>query len=184
MFLYYIYILGKTIAMSSTSSPNKSSRRTYSSLSCVGKRPDSSVFNSGESESVKIIKRPTIGVESDLLNHRGSGATLDDASSLVDQTTSLGLSPAKTSLAAGSASQSDLEMGHRLNSLTINRRESMHVRTLFRYDPSRDHGLAARVRLTSINFSTFLTGSNRNVYVLHTGSCFRPWRYLVCGERE
>ncbi|KAM7542620.1 hypothetical protein Aperf_G00000010932 [Anoplocephala perfoliata] len=137
--------------MSSTSSPNKS-RRTYSSLSCMSKRPDSSSFNSGGSEPLKVIKRPTIGVVSDsqsLLNHRGSGATLDDASSLVEQSSSA-VSPvkqgsSKSSLVGSSVSQSDLlGINYKLTSLTITQRESLHVRALFRYDPSTDRGLAAR----------------------------------------
>ncbi|VDM25603.1 unnamed protein product [Hydatigera taeniaeformis] len=138
--------------MSSVSSPNKSSRRTYSTLSCVSKRPDSSVFDSGNVEPLKVIKRPTVGVacgSQPLFNHRGSGATLDDASSLVDQSSSA-VSPAKltsskSSLTGTSASQSDLVgINCKLTTLTINQRESIYVRTLFRYDPATDRGLAAR----------------------------------------
>ncbi|VDK39267.1 unnamed protein product [Taenia asiatica] len=138
--------------MSSVSSPNKSSRRTHSSLSCVSKRPDSSVFDSGNAEPLKVIKRPTVGVacsNQPLFNHRESGATLDDASSLVDQSSSavspVKLTSSKSSLTGTSASQSDLVgINCKLTTLTINQRESIYVRTLFRYDPMTDRGLAAR----------------------------------------
>ncbi|KAH9280931.1 Disks large 1 tumor suppressor protein [Echinococcus granulosus] len=138
--------------MSSVSSPNKSSRRTYSSLSCVSKRPDSPVFDSVGVEPLKVIKRPTIGVaysNQHLFNHRGSGATLDDASSLADQSSSavspVKLTSSKSSLTGTSASQSDLVgINYKLTTLTINQRESIYVRALFRYDPTTDRGLAAR----------------------------------------
>lgn len=138
--------------MSSISSPSKS-RRTYSSLSCMSKRPNSGTFYSGGSEPLKVIKRPTIGIVGDsqsLLNHRGSGATLDDASSLAEQS-SFVVSPIKqgspkSSLVGSSVSQSDLlGINYKLTSLTITQRESLYVRALFRYDPSTDRGLAARV---------------------------------------
>lgn len=139
--------------MSSVSSPNKSSRRTHSSLSCVSKRPDSSAFDSGNAEPLKVIKRPTVGVacsNQPLYNHRESGATLDDASSLVDQSSSavspVKLTSSKSSLTGTSASQSDLVgINCKLTTLTINQRESIYVRALFRYDPTADRGLAARV---------------------------------------
>ncbi|VDL59951.1 unnamed protein product [Hymenolepis diminuta] len=141
--------------MSSISSPNKSSRRTYSSLSCMSKRPDSGTFSPpGDTAPLKVIKRPTIGVvttsNNQPPNHRlGSGGTLDDASSLVDQSFSA-VSPikqasSKSSLTGSSVSQSDLlGINYALNSLTITRRESLHVRALFRYNPDTDRGRAAR----------------------------------------
>uniref|UniRef100_A0A5K3F1U8 SH3 domain-containing protein n=1 Tax=Mesocestoides corti TaxID=53468 RepID=A0A5K3F1U8_MESCO len=136
--------------MSSVNSVSKSSRRSHSSLSCVCKRPDSSVLDSRNAEPLKVIKRPTIGIvnaNESHNNHRGSGATLDDASSLVDQSSSA-VSPAKSTsrfLTATSVSQSDLfGINYKPNTLTITQRESIYVRALFRYDPSTDRGLAAR----------------------------------------
>ncbi|KAL5969352.1 hypothetical protein TSMEX_002922 [Taenia solium] len=103
-------------------------------------------------EPLKVIKRPTVGVacsNQPLFNHRESGATLDDASSLVDQSSSavspVKLTSSKSSLTGNSASQSDLVgINCKLTTLTINQRESIYVRTLFRYDPTTDRGLAAR----------------------------------------
>ncbi|VDN95925.1 unnamed protein product [Rodentolepis nana] len=142
--------------MSSVPSPNKSSRRTYSNLSCMSKRPDSDAFiPPGDTAPLKIIKRPTIGVVATQNsrpfhnNHLGSGGTLDDASSLVDQSSSA-VSPikqasSKSSLAGSSVSQSDLlGINCALNSITITMRESLHVRALFRYNPDTDRGRAAR----------------------------------------
>ncbi|KAM3186997.1 hypothetical protein ACTXT7_003174 [Hymenolepis weldensis] len=141
--------------ISSQCLPNKSSRRTYSSLSCMSKRPDSGTFSPpGDTAPLKVIKRPTIGVvttsNNQPPNHRlGSGGTLDDASSLVDQSFSA-ISPikqasSKSSLTGSSVSQSDLlGITYALNSLTITRRESLHVRALFRYNPDTDRGRAAR----------------------------------------
>uniref|UniRef100_A0A5K3F4W6 SH3 domain-containing protein n=2 Tax=Mesocestoides corti TaxID=53468 RepID=A0A5K3F4W6_MESCO len=142
--------LSHTSTMSSVNSVSKSSRRSHSSLSCVCKRPDSSVLDSRNAEPLKVIKRPTIGIvnaNESHNNHRGSGATLDDASSLVDQSSSA-VSPAKSTsrfLTATSVSQSDLfGINYKPNTLTITQRESIYVRALFRYDPSTDRGLAAR----------------------------------------
>lgn len=145
--------------MSSVSSPSKS-RRSHPSLSCVSKRPDSTVLESRNTETFKVIKRPTIDVvcnSQSFPNHRGSGATLDDASSLVDQSSSV-VSPvkmasSKSSLGETCASQSDLlEINYKLTTLAITQRESIYVRALFRYDPSADRGLAARVS-SCVNYS-------------------------------
>ncbi|VDD74974.1 unnamed protein product [Mesocestoides corti] len=146
--------------MSSVNSVSKSSRRSHSSLSCVCKRPDSSVLDSRNAEPLKVIKRPTIGIvnaNESHNNHRGSGATLDDASSLVDQSSSA-VSPAKSTsrfLTATSVSQSDLfGINYKPNTLTITQRESIYVRALFRYDPSTDRGLAARVANSLVRWSS------------------------------
>lgn len=140
-------------------SPRKPKHSKLSCLYITSKRQDADLFE-GSSMKPFAIDKASISTNNNsqfgYSARRDSGTTLDDASSIVERTYTASKidSPISTrSRSSTKGSQGDLtnyptselSVSKSLATLTITPRESIYVRTLFRYDPSTDRSLPAKV---------------------------------------